>query len=719
MCAKQLDTAINNQITAKVLKPVYSLTVHGNDVTDYLIDFTVNFDKQFGAATATFTLLNNAGEFGDAGASHIYVGDIVVFNQSYSGSSITWNTFYGFVQSREMNKDATTRNIVLTCLDYLAQLKMWDIDLKVEAPKTLVSNEILKPNYLPSPNQMYSQVFNFANEDIAQLPPPVLTVQLQNPNSDSTVEDASKYNGFNFDYSTGQVQLGTPFNVLNNYNVIAKSYYFYPTGLYIEDILKTIITQPNAYNEFLFGESSANNVIANHLTTDHYTQEGSNTDTLIPNLTPTTITIHSLLAQNYKAGDLSGYDSTKLYLVSTAGLPNSGTGTVNGESFTWTGIASGNVLTGVSATLSNHDTTSIMNYTATYQAGRVWYLKYTNVSTALTSGNFTIPSGAYISYFDARYGRIILNTPITITDVVTCNVNYTFCTLQATGIQINYISLMSRDIDNALDGIKNLLTYVAPNYIVRTNGDALIWSSYLSQNTVADYPLVLMQDLKYVEDTDIYTHTIFYGNNKNPTDILFNPGVSIVSTGQSFTGCAIQTELVYNCTNNGWHQFITSIGDAGYILGNPTPIMYINGVQVNGLPFLEVRQPVTIDKTTTTTTSGGGGLCIVTEATCKFLEKSDNCYELRTLRMFRDDWLAKQSNGPLLIENYYTMTPNIVKQINASFKKNKIYAIIWDEYIRKCVELIEKEQYEETKKLYIKGITQLLDLDEFLKVHGE
>lgn len=715
--SKQLDAPIIAQINSTVLKPIYALTVHGIDVSAYLIDFTVNFDQQFGASTASFTLLNNSGEFGDDGNSHIYVGDIVVFTQKYFGSAITWNTFYGFVQSREMNKDSSTRNIIITCLDYLGQLKMWDVDLKVEAPKTLVSNEILTPNYLPAPNQMYSQVFNFANKDIAQLPPPVLTVKLQNPNSDSTVEDASKYNGFNFDYTTGQVQLGTPFNVLDNYNVVAKSYYYYPVGLFVEDILKTILTQPNGYGGFLFGETSAGNVISNHLTTDYFTQEGTNTNIMLPNDTPTTITIHSLLAQPYHT-DTTGYDPTKLYLVSTSGLPEAGSGDVNGDSFSWTGIESGNILTGVTGNLSDHDITAIMDYTATYQAGRVWYLKYTNVSSVLTSGNFTIPSGTYISYFDQRYGRIILNTPISIVDVVTCNVNYTFCTLQATGVQINYISLVSRDVDNALDGIKNVLTYVAPNYIVRTKGDALIWSSYLSQDTVADYSLVLMQDLKYIEDTNIYTHTIFYGNNKNPTDILFNPSVTLIGTGQSFTGSAIQTELVYNSTSNGWHQFITSIGDAGLILGNPTPIIYINGVEVDNKPFEEVRQPVTIDKTTTTTTSGGGG-CLITEATCGYFNKSDECYQLRTLRMFRDEWLKKQNGGELLIEKYYAIAPQLIKDIDSREDKAQIYNTLWDEYIVPCVEMIELEKYQDAKTLYIKGILLLSDLNNFIKNSGE
>ena len=74
--AIQLDSPITTQINNAVLKPVYTLTVNGIDVTAYLIDFTVNFDKQFGAASATFTLLNNGGQFGDSGSSHIYVAEV-------------------------------------------------------------------------------------------------------------------------------------------------------------------------------------------------------------------------------------------------------------------------------------------------------------------------------------------------------------------------------------------------------------------------------------------------------------------------------------------------------------------------------------------------------------------------------------------------------------------------------------------------------------------
>ena len=66
--------------------------------------------------------------------------------------------------------------------------------------------------------------------------------------------------------------------------------------------------------------------------------------------------------------------------------------------------------------------------------------------------------------------------------------------------------------------------------------------------------------------------------------------------------------MLYDSTANGWHKFITSIGDAGKILSdNYTPIIYINGVQVDNKIHQQTRQAVGIIKTTTTEVSSGGG----------------------------------------------------------------------------------------------------------------
>jgi len=58
----------------------------------------------------------------------------------------------------------------------------------------------------------------------------------------------------------------------------------------------------------------------------------------------------------------------------------------------------------------------------------------------------------------------------------------------------------------------------------------------------------------------------------------------------------------------GWHKFITHIGDAGSIITKEyLPIIYLNGVQVDNKTHQMTRQAVSIIKSTTTTTSGGGG----------------------------------------------------------------------------------------------------------------
>ncbi len=94
--------------------------------------------------------------------------------------------------------------------------------------------------------------------------------------------------------------------------------------------------------------------------------------------------------------------------------------------------------------------------------------------------------------------------------------------------------------------------------------------------------------------------------------------------------------------------------------------------------------------------------CFITTATCQSLGKPDNCYELNRLREFRDTWLKEQKDGEKLIREYYTVAPLIVTVIDSLPQKHKIYGDIWHNYISPCLNLIEKEKFEEVKHLYIK-----------------
>ena len=58
--------------------------------------------------------------------------------------------------------------------------------------------------------------------------------------------------------------------------------------------------------------------------------------------------------------------------------------------------------------------------------------------------------------------------------------------------------------------------------------------------------------------------------------------------------------------------------------------------------------------------------CYLTSACVEAMQKSDDCFELTTLRRFRDEWLANQPGGKEEIEEYYRIAPEIVAKIHAS-----------------------------------------------------
>lgn len=88
--------------------------------------------------------------------------------------------------------------------------------------------------------------------------------------------------------------------------------------------------------------------------------------------------------------------------------------------------------------------------------------------------------------------------------------------------------------------------------------------------------------------------------------------------------------------------------------------------------------------------SSGKG-CYLTTACMIHSQKNfnDNCYELMILRWFRDNFVSKED-----IAHYYVVAPMIVEQINATYDNGKIYNWIYDNVISKCVEAIQKGDYE-------------------------
>ena len=55
--------------------------------------------------------------------------------------------------------------------------------------------------------------------------------------------------------------------------------------------------------------------------------------------------------------------------------------------------------------------------------------------------------------------------------------------------------------------------------------------------------------------------------------------------------------------------------------------------------------------------------CFLTSAACDTIGLADDCWELRTLRRFRDDWLVRQDGGAQDIASYYAHAPAIAARL--------------------------------------------------------
>lgn len=600
--AKQLTAAILSQISDKRIKPKYVLKINGVDRTAYLLSHELGWDRSFGSSTAQFVLNNQGGVFGAGGTYQIYVGDLVEFSEFYQGDSTEFKKFYGTVEQRSIEKSANSRLITLSCLDYINLLQKTDISYVAEGTKVKITEETLEPNFLPAPNDALAHIYNFANSGVSQEPPPIIRISPKD--GVNLVNDSPQLDGFDVKYAQGQLLMGTPLNARDNYDVIA-TYYFYTQGVFLEDIIEAILTQEDGYGSYLFGETSADDVIANHLTETFYNVENTYNDLMTPNFTSSNITIKTQMTADFDP-DASG--SPVLYVEDTSGFPTSGSGSVNGDAFSWTGKTATS-LTGITG-LSAKPEDSYVQYEANYSAGQVWYLSYSNLTAAIDSNDITgIPSGVSVDYVDVRYGRVILSSAIPTNSTVIHTENYTFKTLQATGVEVNKISFNPRDIENRFEAIRKVREYLSPNYIIRTIGDNKIWSSYLYQRTTADYDLTLASQINYLEDEDLYTRVVFYGKNENPTNIMFREGVTFVSTGVNYKATAVQNELTFEKEDGNYLVYKSSITDAGYIDPNTIkPIVYINNVPVNDTPSIISLMPVVVavrERVDTTTESDG------------------------------------------------------------------------------------------------------------------
>jgi hypothetical protein len=129
--------------------------------------------------------------------------------------------------------------------------------------------------------------------------------------------------------------------------------------------------------------------------------------------------------------------------------------------------------------------------------------------------------------------------------------------------------------------------------------------------------------------------------------------------------------------------------------------------------FLQLRKG-TLHKTTIRKRKGyesqSDNGCFITTACVTHKGLSDDCYELKVLRNFRDTYVTSREEGARLIKEYYNTAPLIIEKINSHENINEIYSGLYLE-IKKAVSLIENKMYSAAFELYCKIA---LDLKSYL-----
>lgn len=104
---------------------------------------------------------------------------------------------------------------------------------------------------------------------------------------------------------------------------------------------------------------------------------------------------------------------------------------------------------------------------------------------------------------------------------------------------------------------------------------------------------------------------------------------------------------------------------------------------------------------------GEDSSCFITTACIKAKNLPDDCYELETMRKFRDGYVRSLPNGDAVIKEYYDIAPKIVEAIGKEPNGDEIFKDLYTKLVVKCVRYIEKNQNEEAYDVYQNTVSRL------------
>ena len=99
--------------------------------------------------------------------------------------------------------------------------------------------------------------------------------------------------------------------------------------------------------------------------------------------------------------------------------------------------------------------------------------------------------------------------------------------------------------------------------------------------------------------------------------------------------------------------------------------------------------------------------CFLTTACVVAKNLPYDCYELKTLRGFRDSYIKGLANGEEIIKEYYDIAPKIIDAIEKEPNADCIFKKLFEELVQPCVHYIEQRQNEKAHALYEKTVLKL------------
>lgn len=100
-------------------------------------------------------------------------------------------------------------------------------------------------------------------------------------------------------------------------------------------------------------------------------------------------------------------------------------------------------------------------------------------------------------------------------------------------------------------------------------------------------------------------------------------------------------------------------------------------------------------------------MCFLTTACVRYYGLADNGYELNTLRRYRDQFLLSSQAGKVLVQEYYDLSPALVKKIERDHHKKTVYAYIYEQVQCAC-QKIEANHFRVAQKVYTDMVKTLL-----------